>query len=87
MAYPSTEAIKFRDRASRFVESLRDLDSILAVVEDHGITDAERQAFFSDVFTVDSDITWTEFAEGVIALRNLRTAWDTNKIAIAKLLR
>lgn len=86
MAYPSTEVNRFRQDVTRLIDNLRDIDAILAAVEDHGTTDAERQAFFSTVFGADSDITWTTFAQGVVALRALKTARDANKIALAKLL-
>lgn len=90
MAYPSTEVDKFRAQVQRTVENMRDIDPLLAIVEDHGTTDAERQAFFQDEFGADSnntDLTWAQFAAGIVALRAMRTAWATNKYAIAKLLK
>lgn len=86
MAHPTTEVNRFRMAVTELVDDLRDLDAILAIVEDHGATDAERQAFFASVFGQESDITWAEFAQGVMALRGIRTARDTNKLALAKLL-
>ena len=86
MAYPTTEAARFRERVTQLTNQMRTIDAILATVEDHGADDTARQTFFDDVFGVDSDITWNEFASGVVALRNMRTAWNTNKLAIAKLL-
>lgn len=90
MAYPSTEVNRFRTEATAFVNELRQIDAVLAIVEDHGVDDAARQAFFQAEFGVDAnnpDITWAEFAAGVQALRAIRTAWGTNKLAIAKLLK
>lgn len=89
MAYPSTEIDRFRTQVARTVENMRDIDALLAVVEDHGATDTARQAFFEAEFggTNNPDITWAEFAAGILALRAMRTAWATNKYAIAKLLK
>ena len=90
MAYPSTEIDRFRQQVARTVENMRDIDALLAVVEDHGSTDAERQAFFAAEFgegTNNSDITWAQFAPRILALRAIRTSWGTNKFAIAKLLK
>lgn len=86
MAHPTTEVNRFRDRLTRFVDDLREIDALLAIVEDHGTNDSERQAFFTGVFGAESDITWTTFAQGVGALRAMKTARDANKIALAKLL-
>jgi hypothetical protein len=86
MAHPTTEANRFRQKVTAFVDNLREIDAILAIVEDHGSNDTERQAFFTDVFGQESDITWATFAQGVVALRALKTARDTNKLALAKLL-
>lgn len=86
MAYPSTEIQRFRSKVTSFVEDLRDLDEILATVENHGADDAARQDFFTSVFTPENDITWAAFAAGVVALRAMKTARDTNILAIAKLL-
>lgn len=85
MAHPTTEISRFRDRVTAFVDDLRELDAILAVVEDHGTNDSERQAFFESVFA-GGDISWTTFAQGIVALRAIRTARDANKVALAKLL-
>lgn len=44
----------------RTIEAIRDIDPLLAIVEDHGATDAERQAFFATQFgegTNNSDIS------------------------------
>lgn len=89
MANPNTEVERFRTQVTQFVDNLRDIDALLAIVEDHGATDAERQAFFEGQFGVDKnfpDLTWATFAQGVIALRAIQTARNTNKIALAKLL-
>lgn len=86
MAQPSTEIAHFRSKVNGFVDAMRDLDAILAVIEDQGTDDAARQAFFTSVFSVDYDITWNQFAAGVVALRAIRTARDSNKLAIARLL-
>lgn len=88
MAHPSTEIGRFRDRVTRFHDALRDLDEILAILEDHGTNDTERQAFFAPVFDAaqNYDITWSTFAAGVVGLRAIRTARDANKLAVAKLL-
>jgi hypothetical protein len=87
MAYPSTEVNRFRDKVTSFVENMREIDAILAVVEDQGVDDAARQAFFTLVFDGSYDINWATFAAGVVALRAIRTARDANKLAIAKLLK
>jgi hypothetical protein len=90
MAYPDTEVNRFRLQVGRTIEAIRDIDPLLAIVEDHGATDQERQAFFAEQFgegTNNSDITWAQFAAGILALRAIRTAWGTNKFAIAKLLK
>lgn len=90
MAYPSTEIDRFRGRVQQTVDNMRDIDALLAIVEDHGAPDAERQAFFQAEFGTDSnnpDITWAQFGAAIIALRAIRTAWTTNKYAIAKLLK
>lgn len=86
MAQPSTEVNNFRGRVNGLMQSLRDLDEILAIVEDQGADDAARRTFFESVFAAEYDITWNQFAAGVVALRAMRTARDTNKLAIAKLL-
>lgn len=89
MAYASTEIGKFRGQVGSLVNALRDIDAALAIVEDQGATDAERQAFFQAEFGVDSnntDITWAQFAQGVLAVRAMQTAYETNKLSLAKLL-
>lgn len=90
MAQPSTEILRFRAAATTFINDLRDIDSILAIVEDHGANDTERQTFFQAEFgeaSNNADLTWTTFAAGVTALRAIRTARDANKLALAKLLK
>lgn len=86
MAHPTTEVNKFRGLVTQFVEDFRRIDAILATVEDHGVDDAARQAFFAEVFAPEYDIDWATFAQGVVALRAIRTARDANKIALARLL-
>lgn len=86
MAQPSTEVQRFRAKVTSLMENLRDLDNVLATVEDHGVDDAARQAFFASVFVVEYDITWSVFAQGVVALRAIKTARDAQKITVAKLL-
>lgn len=90
MAVPSTEVLRFRAKATQLIDDLRDIDAILAIVEDHGANDTERQAFFEDEFGTDSnnpDLSWSDFAAGVVALRAIRTAYDTNKYDLALLLK
>lgn len=90
MAVAATEIVRFRDAATKFIDDLRDIDRVLAIVEDHGVDDAARQAFFTAEFgsgTNNPDLTWAIFANGVIALRAIRTARDAQKLAMAKLLR
>ena len=90
MAYPSTEVDRFRSQVNRTVENMRDIDALLAIIEDHGEDDAARQAFFENEFgdpSNNTDITFQEFAAGIQALRTLRDAWSTNKYAIAKLIK
>lgn len=89
MAYPSTEINDFRAQVERLVDSLRRINAVIAIVEDQGADDAARQAFFSGEFgegTNNPDITFAEFGQGVAAARNIRTAWEANKLALAKLL-
>lgn len=90
MAFSSTEVGRFRDRATDFINALREIDEVLSIVEDHGANDADRQTFFQAEFGANSnnpDLTWATFAQGVTALRAIRTARDANKLALAKLLR
>ncbi len=90
MAQPANQVGTFRSRVSDTVDSMRSIDRVLAIIEDHGADDATRQAFFQASFgaaTDNPDLTWGEFAAGIIAMRALRTAWNTNKLAIVKLLR
>lgn len=90
MAVPSTEVDRFRNQVLAAVNAMRGIDALLAVIEDHGADDAARSAFFDQEFGVDSnnpDITFAEFAAGLTALRAMRTAWGTNKYAVAKLLK
>lgn len=84
MAQPSTEVNHFRNRMNNLTDAFRSVEEVLAIIEDFGTNDAERQAFFQAVFT-DYDITWSEFAAGIVALRAMRTAWNTNKTAMVKL--
>jgi len=90
MAYPAVEVDKFRNRVQTTVNSLRDLGEVIAIIDDQGVDDTARAAFFDDVFgeaTDNPDITFQEFAAGITALRAMQTAWATNKYAVAKLLR
>ena len=90
MAYPSTEIDRFRGTVQQTVDNMRRIDALLAIVEDHGADDAARQAFFQAEFGAESnnpDLTWAEFGKAIIALREIRTAWNSNKYAIAKLLK
>lgn len=90
MAQPANQVGTFRSRVADTVDAMRGIDRTLAIIEDHGADDATRQAFFQSVFggaTDNPDLTWAEFAAGIIAMRALRTAWNTNKLAIVKLLR
>lgn len=90
MAVPATESIRFRDAVTLFMTNLRDIDRVLAIVEDQGVDDAARQTFFQAEFGVGTnnpDITYATFAAGVVALRAIRTARDAQKLAMAKLLR
>lgn len=85
MAYNTTEVQRFRQEMTKLVNALRDIDPILAIVEDHGANDAARQAFLEPALT-GQDIDWATFAAGVVALRAIKTARDANKLALAKLL-
>lgn len=90
MAIAANEINRFRSRVGDVVDSLRDIDSTLATIEDFGANDAERQAFFQSSFggaTDNPDIDWATFAQGIVALRAMRTAWNTNKLAIVKLIK
>lgn len=90
MALPANQIENFRNGVSGTVDALRGIDSILARVEDFGSTDAERQAFFQASFGPDTDnpdLTWADFAQGILALRAIRTAWIAQRLAIVKLRR
>lgn len=90
MAEPITVVSRFRDGVQRTADNMRAIDALLAIVEDHGVDDAARLAFLADMFGEGNpfpDITTNQFAAGIVALRNLRTAWATNKYAIAALLK
>lgn len=90
MAQASTEVLRFRAAATTFINDMRDIDALLARVEDHGTNDTERQAFFQASFgeaTDNPDISWSEFASGIVALRAIRTAYDAQRLALAKLLK
>lgn len=90
MAIPANEISTFRTRVRGVVDSMRGIDSALAIIEDFGADDAARQAFFEASFgaaTDNPDLTWAQFAQGIIALRAMRTAWNTNKLATVRLLK
>jgi ribosome-binding ATPase YchF (GTP1/OBG family) len=92
MAQPVEEVLKFRNKVNELVDDLRDIDAVLAVIEDHGDTDAERAAVFNvdGVFGIDTDnkdLDWATFASGLQAIRDVRTAWDAGKSDIVKLVR
>lgn len=90
MAYSDREVDKFRAQVQTTVNAMRDIDNLLAIIEDQGADDAARAAFFAGAFGVDAqnqDITFNQFAAGLTALRNLRTAWETNRVQIVKLLK
>lgn len=89
MAYPIAEISKFRAATKDAVDALRDLEPLLAIVEDHGANDAERALFFDANFGEGQaypDITWAEFVAGIQGLRAMRDAWNTNKENVVKLL-
>lgn len=88
MATPSTEIDLFRRQVTRLQDTLRELGALTAIVDEQGQDDSERATFFQGEFgdgTNNPDITWSEFVAGVTAIRNLETAYDSNKLAIAKL--
>jgi hypothetical protein len=90
MAVPANQVGTFRTRVASTVDALRNIDPLLGIIEDMGTDDTARQAFLQASFgaaTDNPDITWIEFAAGIVALRAMRTAWNTNKLAVAKLLR
>lgn len=90
MAQAVNQVNTFRTRVAGTVDALRGIDSLLAVIEDFGADDVARQAFFEASFgaaTDNPDLTWAQFAAGIIALRAMRTAWNTNKLATVKLLK
>lgn len=87
MSYPAIEVNRFRDEVTLYMNHLRDLDRILAIIEDQGADDAARQTYATPVFDASYDLTWAQFASGVVALRAIRTARDSNKLAIAKLVK
>jgi hypothetical protein len=90
MALPATEIGNFRTRVNGLSDALRAIDSALAIIEDFGADDAARQAFFESSLGANTDhpdLTWAAFAAGVVGMRNMRTAWNTNKLAIVKLRR
>ena len=88
MALPAQEISNYRSRINSLTDAMRSIESAMAIIEDFGATDAERQAFFESSLGANTDhpdLTWTTFAQGVVGVRNLRTAWNTNKLAIVKL--
>lgn len=90
MAEPITVVAKFRAGVQGVADNMRGIDGLLAIVEDMGADDAARLGFLAGMFgdgTPNEDITQAEFAAGITALRAMRTAWATNKYAVAKLLR
>lgn len=89
MAEPIKVVRNFREGVQDVADNMRAIDGLLAIIEDMGADDAARLAFLAGMFgegTPNSDITQNDFAAGIIALRAMRTAWGTNKYAIAKLL-
>lgn len=90
MAQAANQVNTFRTRVLATVDALRGIDALLGVIEDAGADDTARQTFFQSVFganTDNPDITYAEFAAGIVALRAMRTAWQTNRVAIFKLLK
>jgi hypothetical protein len=90
MAVAANQVGNFRNQVTGAVDAMRGIDRLLAVIEDHGADDNARATFFQAAFgaaTDNPDLTWAEFAAGIVALRALRTAWNTNKLAIVKLLK
>jgi hypothetical protein len=90
MAQAANQINEFRNNVPSTVGALRGIDPLLAKIEDFGADDAARQTFFQAHFganTDNPDLTWAEFAAGIIALRAMRTAWATNRLAIVKLLK
>jgi hypothetical protein len=83
---------EFRAGIRETADNMRAVNGLLAIVEDMGVDDPARLAFLTGIFEGQEnpqhgDITEAQFAAGIIALRNLRTAWATNKYAVAKLLK
>jgi len=90
MAVASTELNNFRSKVRSLIESMRDIDDLLAIIEDHGANDAARLAFFSGEVGTDTnnpDIDVTELTDGIVGIRALRSAWESNRLDIAKLLK
>ncbi len=90
MALPAVEVSKFRSQVTSLTDSLRSIDEILMLIEDFGADDAARVAFISGAFgeaTDNPDLTIAQFTAGIVALRAMRTAWATEKLAIVQLRR
>ena len=90
MALPAQEISNYRSRINSLTDAMRSIESAMAIIEDFGADDAARQAFFESSLGANTDhpdLTWTTFALGVVGVRNLRTAWNSNKLSIVKLRR
>lgn len=88
MAVVANEINAFRSKVSTMTDALRSIDSSLSQIEDFGIDDTARIAFFQAGFGVGTDnpdITSAQFFAGVVALRAIRTAWAAQKLAIVQL--
>lgn len=81
---------EFRAGICALSDNMRAIDGLLAIVEDMGADDTARLAAITGIFADQEnpqhgDITQAQFAAGITAVRNLRTAWATNKYAVAPL--
>jgi len=87
MAQPSTELNSFRNRATSLLDRMNDISGVLNIVEGAGTTDNERLAFFGAYIAAqtDYDITVAELTAAVVKLRELKTWFDTNLPALAKM--
>lgn len=89
MAYPATEVQKFRAKLQGTVDALRQIEALIAIIEDQGENNAALGAFFNGAFgagTQNEDLTFAEFVAGATALKSVKASWDTHKVAVSKLL-
>lgn len=90
MAQPSTITNEVRARVTNLVRDLHEVETIVHIIEDTGDSDLARKNFFEEYLLDDqgnpvTDITWTEFQNVVLSLRDLQTWLETNRPILAKI--